>query len=188
VKPILPATVGIALGNSNLVAIVDAEDVALVEGCKWYPMYGPCNTYAQSKRGPMHRIIIAAPPGVEVDHRNHNGLDNRRSNLRLATTLQNAGNRRKQRVTHSGGLPSSQYKGVTLASRFCGKGSDWRLRAKYNWVAVIGKQLLGYFTDEIQAALAYDEAALELYGEFALLNFPEEVSTERQDSHARHAL
>jgi len=108
----------------------------------------------------LHREIMKAPKGVLVDHRNNDGLDNRRANLRLATRSQNNINRR-------------QNKSKTL-SRFVGVTFDRRRR---RWVARIyinGKcKFLGSFDNEIDAAMAYDAAAKKYYGEFARLNFPE---------------
>lgn len=107
----------------------------------------------------VHRKIMNPPAGIEVDHINGNPLDNRRSNLRLATRAQNTRNRKKpiRGVT-------SQYKGVT-----------WD-KSRNKWLAAIGfsgrRINLGRFVLEIDAALAYDRAAIRYFGEFARLNFP----------------
>ena len=99
----------------------------------------------------MHTLLMGAP---YVDHVNHDGLDNRRANLRVGTQSQNLGNMRPR-----GG--ASKYKGV---SRSDGK---WMAR-----IQVAGKRKnLGRFATEEDAARAYDEAALAAWGEFALLNF-----------------
>ena len=101
----------------------------------------------------MHRQILGCQADQQIDHRNHNTLDNRRSNLRLATPSQNAINRRK----------AKGYKGVS--------------RVRDKWRATIGsvrkkeRRHLGYFPSAERAAKAYDAAAIEMYGEFALLNF-----------------
>jgi len=96
-----------------------------------------------------------------VDHINHNGLDNRKANLRPATRAQN--NYNKLIVKHK--ESSSKYKGVT-----------WKKENK-KWLAQINFKgdyiFLGYFKDERKAAKAYDEAAKKYYSEFACLNFPE---------------
>lgn len=104
----------------------------------------------------MHRLLMGVP---EVDHINHNGLDNRRSNLRPSTKMQNQGNSRPR----SGG--TSSYKGVS-----------WHRRGR-KWMALITVNqrhiYLGLFVSEIDAAAAYDAAARAAFGEYALPNFPE---------------
>ncbi|MHC4574071.1 MAG: HNH endonuclease [Planctomycetota bacterium] len=105
----------------------------------------------------MHREICCAPRGVVVDHIDGNGLNNRKSNLRLCTVRQNLWNRRP-----AGG--TSLYKGVC-----------WRAEKK-KWAARITcrdrRHHLGYFDTEMEAADAYDKKAAALFGEFAYLNFP----------------
>ena len=107
----------------------------------------------------MHREIMNAPEGLVVDHINRNGLDNRKVNLRLATAMQNVWNSKRNVNTDS-----SKYKGVS-----------WD-KNKHKWRASIGidrkTKHLGYFEDEKMAAKAYDKAAKEHRGEFAVLNFP----------------
>jgi len=105
----------------------------------------------------MHRQLIQPPGGYVIDHVNGCGLDNRRANLRLATAAQNAWNAGKR----SGG---SGYKGVWLAKQ---KGL-WRASI----VCCGRRKHLGYFRDKRDAANAYDRAARQYHGEFALLNFP----------------
>lgn len=113
----------------------------------------------------MHRMIMEKVhgdiSGYYVDHINHNSVDNRRENLRLCTMAENLRNSRKlDRST------SSRYKGV------CYMISSKR---KKRWIAYIeiekGKRkYLGYFHTETEAALAYNQAASEYFGEFANLN------------------
>lgn len=103
----------------------------------------------------MHRAIMQAQPGEEVDHKNWNGLDNQRENLRLCTSSQNKWNQRKTRGV-------SQFKGVY-----------WN-KEKRKWQAQIGylgRHLnLGRYDSEEMAGLAYNLRATELFGEFAALN------------------
>jgi hypothetical protein len=105
----------------------------------------------------LHREIMNPPKGILVDHRNGNGLDNRRANLRLATRSQNSANKRKRKNT------SSRFIGVN----FNKTAARWYVFVKKNekryWV--------GSFVNEIDAGRAYDEAAKKYHGEFARLNF-----------------
>lgn len=108
----------------------------------------------------LHRMVLNLKPFKEdsmyVDHINHNGLDNRKENLRLVTCSQNGANRQPNKKKGT-----SKYKGV-----------GWHPHGK--WVARIRNkgrlQHLGYFEDEIEAAKAYNRAAQEIFGEYALIN------------------
>jgi hypothetical protein len=106
----------------------------------------------------MHRAILGLNEGVMCDHINHNGLDNRRANLRPATHSQNMCNRPKTKSRCW-----SKYKGVSFKT------------IQRKWVADIQvhgeSKFLGYFDDEIEAAKAYDEAARKYHEEYAVLNF-----------------
>jgi hypothetical protein len=143
-------------------AIVDAEDYSRLNKLKWYANRAKRTYYARGTikgtRVGMHRQILTAPPHLYVDHKNRNGLDNRKSNLRLCTHFQNQQNRR----------PSlngkSKYKGVCWSKRH----KKFRARITYNKKSFH----LGLFDSEIDAAKAYDKKARELFGEFAYLNFP----------------
>ncbi len=146
------------------VAIIDDKDFPIVANYKWYAFQSKHDWYAQvhikgnNKRTSlqMHRLIIGVLPSIQIDHIDHNGLNNRRSNLRFATNQQNNFNR-KSHVNSS-----SKYKGVS-----------WKKRER-KWVAQIsikGKNKhLGYYANEKEAAMAYNKVALKLFGNFAYLN------------------
>lgn len=101
----------------------------------------------------LHRFLMSLPEGAEVDHANRDGLDNRRSNLRLATSSLNHANCRQR---------GTLYRGVRYK------------RPNRKWVASITyqgkKQHLGYFATAEEAAIAYNQAAASTFGEFACLN------------------
>lgn len=151
-------------------AIVDPADYNRLAKYQWqgdmrtsfaYPTtYIPVNNTSRRQLINMHSMILCPGKGLVVDHINSNPLDNRRSNLRLATPAQNARNCRK--TTRK---CSSKYKGVTRA-----KGNR-----KYTAAIRINYHghHLGYFDSEEDAARAYDAAAKKLHREFARLNFPE---------------
>jgi len=102
----------------------------------------------------MHRFLTGV---ARIDHINGNGLDNRRSNLRMADARLNSANAPSRKGT-------SRYKGVSWNRQ----GQNWQAH-----IMVDGKsRLLGKYDSEADAALAYDVAALKAWGEFALLNFP----------------
>jgi len=104
----------------------------------------------------MHRFLMQPPPGMQIDHINGDGLDNRRCNLRLATNTQN----RRNGKAHSDG--TSRFKGVCW-DKFRGR---WRADITFENRSIH----LGRFHSETDAAIAYDAAARDLFGEFARLN------------------
>ena len=106
----------------------------------------------------MHRVVMNAPKELEVDHKNHDTLDNRPANLRLCTSSQN----QRNMISKTG---SSRYKGVCWYKR----DKIWQVQIKIN-----GKmKYLGRFESEIEAAEAYNKKAVELFGDFAYTNFRE---------------
>lgn len=150
------ATVILSRGE---IAVVDEEDLALVSQKSWYAAYGPSgNVYAEARHGKGHiRMHTLITGQYSIDHIDNDGLNNRRSNLRPATQSQNGMNRNKVRGT------SSKFKGVGWHK----KTRCWRAYIKRDGMT----KSLGYYKDEIEAAKAYDKAALELFGEYAKLNF-----------------
>jgi hypothetical protein len=149
--------------------LVDDQDLPLVAGYTWgIAGKGYVSTLlkidGRKRRIYIHRLIMGAQKGQQVDHRHHNKLDNRRSELRLSTGAQNLQNTRYK--TKPGPNPS-KYKGVS----WHGLAQKWRAEIK-----PLGKRLyLGLFREEIDAAKAYDRAARLHFGEFAHLNLPGQV-------------
>lgn len=150
-------------------AIVDPEDYERLAQHKWHASSERRTFYAsRAVRGKdgkyhhlgMHREVLPVAQGLFVDHINHNGWDNRKANLRLATRTQNVRNSVKR--TREGWV--SQYKGIAWRS----KSQLWEALICVNYDHIF----LGSFRTEIEAARAYDRAALRYHGEFASLNFP----------------
>ncbi|MBN1359208.1 MAG: HNH endonuclease [Sedimentisphaerales bacterium] len=143
-------------------AIVDAADYERLSRYRWYASRSAGKTYARrnTRLGTilMHREIVHAPKGLIVDHFDGNGLNNRRSNLRICTPWQNVHNS----GPHGRG---SKFKGVYPS------GDKWYAVIKHKGRT----HYLGTFADEVEAAKARDRAARALQGKFAYLNFPEEI-------------
>ena len=121
----------------------------------------------------MHREIINPPQGKEVDHRNSNGLDNRRENLRVCSHMENTRSRRKE----LGDRVTSRFKGVSTrihTKRVIVNHCCKRIVRHTAYEATIkvdgGTVRLGQFDDEERAARQYDRAARVMFGEFALTN------------------
>ena len=151
-------------------AIIDDEDSELVGRHKWHvQIKSPKKAYAISmvRSDPetpgrqrtlrMHRLILGVTDSsVIVDHINHNGLDNRRVNLRCVSAAENAWNRRP---IHA----ESKFKGVS----WCNRELKWRVYIRVRTKAIY----VGLFKSEVDAARAYDEAARKHYGQYAFINF-----------------
>jgi hypothetical protein len=147
--------------------MVSPEDFEEVNRHKWFVVtkdnrtfYAVRMIYANSrkKQVQMHREIMKPPASFFVDHGDGNGLNNTRDNLSIVTPAENSYNKRKCHNERS-----SKYKGVSLRKR----DNKWSAVITCKGVSIN----LGFFNNETDAAKAYDEAAKELYKEYAKLNF-----------------
>jgi hypothetical protein len=155
-------------------ALVDPDDYDRLSKYNWHMVGDKGAFYAVRNTGQrrgakrivvkMHREVLRVPDGMFVDHINHNGLDNRKANLRPATQAQNARNRRKVQR----GNFHSKYKGLTWYRR----EKRWAVRIMVDRKS----KFIGYFDNERDAAKAYDMAAKKYHGQFAALNFPNETT------------
>jgi hypothetical protein len=148
--------------TQNQVAIIDDEDFERVGSILWRAQKGSKTWYAiNSNIGYLHRYIMNAPEGMEIDHKDKNGLNCTRDNMRLATVQQNR-----------------QYAEMPQTEN--GSGFRGVIQSRGLWLASITqhkrRKFLGRFETKEEAALAYDRAARELHGEFAVLNFPENMT------------
>lgn len=148
-------------------ALVDDEDFEKLNQYEWHVQYHKktkkyyavrtATIYGKRCNTQMHRFILGLiDPKVQGDHLDGNGLNNQRENLRVATNQQNSFNMKKRLSC------SSQYKGVC-----------WnKFHQKWHSKIMVNRKIenLGYFDDEIKAAIAYNKAAERIFGQFALLN------------------
>jgi len=140
------------------VTLVDDWEYERLNKYKWCAHLNG-NTYYAVKGVPiirMHHSVLPPPPGLEIDHIDGDGLNNQRHNLRYCEHQQNCMNRRIQSGT------SSKYKGVSWDKRKC----KWQASIALNHKT----SFLGYFKTEKEAALIYNVAAIQRFGEFARLN------------------
>lgn len=139
-------------------AKVDDEEYQRLIQYRWHYNNGYAKTWHKGKRVRMHRLIMNAPAGVNVDHRDHDKLNNQKFNLRLCTLIENNRNGVLRKDNTSG------YKGVSIDP----STGYWRPSVYLN-----GKALyFGQYSDKRHAALAHDLWATDLYGEFVSTNFP----------------
>ena len=134
------------------VCLIDPEDVAKISTRTWFLIKRPGTLYAYSREGSMHGFILGVKGRKLIpDHINGDGLNNMKRNLRPATIKENGRNRKKSKNS------SSEYKGVivSITARICVEG-------KFIF--------LGSFKTQKEAAIAYNQAALKYFGEFARLN------------------
>lgn len=155
--------------TQRMVTVVDAADYEWLGRHRWFAKGAEGKYYAgRSVRGKiimMHREIMKPPPEMVVDHIDGNSLNNRRSNLRICTPRQNNHNRR--------------FTGN--ASGFAGvypQGRKWRAMIHRQGKVVYSAM----FDDKIEAARARDRKAIELFGEFACLNFAEDRSNSKEQT------
>lgn len=145
-------------GNETGRALISLCDIQRVGRYRWYLKNGyPFNSKLNIS---LHRFIKNPPNDMVVDHINRNTLDNRRSNLRVCTHTEN--------VRNSGlsSLNTTGFKGVYYAKDV----DKYRARLRCNGESVS----LGYYSNPIDAAIAYDKKAIEIYGEYAFTNFNRE--------------
>jgi hypothetical protein len=162
--------------TKGCVALVDDQDFDFLNQFSWFvrsPQHAPQLKYAvrmvtvspakggkKSKRRlvSMHQMILKTPSKIRIDHRDTNGLNNQRHNIRIASASQNTANSRKHKDARH-----SKFKGVC-----------WHIR-RHCWTATIrvsGKLInLGRFSKELEAAECYDRAAKKFFGSFARPNF-----------------
>jgi len=148
--------------NKGFIALVDDEDYEYLNQWHWTAQECGLTFYARrefngDKKIFMHRIIINVPIELEVDHIDHNGLNNQKSNLRICTHIQNSWNQTSNRG-------KSKYKGVLIIE----KNNHTYIAAQIRYKGK--KYHLGHFASEADAAIEYNEAAKKYFGSFAKLN------------------
>ena len=150
--------------TQGYIALVDDYNYEWLSSMNWSVAIRGKSIYAQQQRRKdggliyMHSLLIECPPGFEIDHKDRNGCNNQIDNLRIATHSQNQINCTRPNKTG--------YRGIYKV------GNSWAANIQKN-----GKRMyLGCFQFPEKAAQAYDTQARELHGEFARLNFPNNIS------------
>ena len=143
-------------GRNDKYAFVDDEDFILLSNLRWYIRKSGKHFYAytniDNKMIPMHGFLVNPPKGFVIDHKDHNGLNNCKINLRVATRSQNQQNRKNK--------SKCGFKGVHI----CRDKFKDEIQSNLKYI------YLGLFNTAQEAAQAHDEAAIKLNGEFALTN------------------
>lgn len=145
--------------NNHLI-MLDDEDFDYINQFTWCIIKQGNNkkrAYNYKLKNYMHRIIMKCPKGYSVDHIDGNPLNNQKLNLRICLLKDNSKNSSKHKNT------TSKYKGV----HFENYTKKWKACIKVNYKTIN----LGRFSNELEAAKAYDNAAIKYFGEFAGLNF-----------------
>jgi len=144
-----------AKGDNSAVTVVDADDFELIKKHKWCLAHDRyvCTT-VNKKKTYLSRYLMNPADGVEIDHKDRDPLNNRRSNLRIATSSQNSANTDRKNA--------SGFRGVHWNEN----NLNWRSRIQHEGDIYE----IGSFSNKEDAALAYNEKAYELFGEFAILN------------------
>ncbi len=147
-------------GAEDTYTIVDDEDYGELSRWTWAYhkngyAYRATSSWGKCLKFFMHREIMNAPEGKDIDHINGDKLDNRKPNLRICTRSQNMANMRRSRG-------ASQYKGVIWDN----SRQRWQARITVNYKGIY----LGRFDSETEAARAYNVAALHYFGSYASLN------------------
>lgn len=158
--------VGWATISNVYVCFVDADQAPILGIWSWYAFHNNGNTYVMRSTSRtvageriglqqyLHALLCPAKPGLVVDHKNGNGLDNRQDNLEPVTSVINTHRQRKKKSA------SSKYKGVSL---FRGR---WRVTLQKDRRQIY----IGAFQTEEEAAAAYNQAAVRVFGRYARLN------------------
>lgn len=162
--------------------MVDDQDFIRVNKKRWVCTdhnYAFSYDTNEDKKGVyLHRFILNASDGEYVDHKNGNGLDNKRSNIRICTNRQNMQNTKGRRNNAKSKFKGVWYKGKRVKRKYTLK--DGTVKNSYKrlskpWTAMIrdrngNRKYIGAFSTEIEAAQAYNETAITVHGEFACIN------------------